>query len=102
MERKYDNAMHRLVDRGEWQHTWHMKGKFGHVDWYDKDNLAVVEREIYAAREAAALLERLATEAEESMRAHMPNVRAHAQRTLCAVVCSPLLGALLFLALLCF
>lgn len=76
MERKYDNPMHRLVDRGEWQHTWHMKGRFGHVDWYDKDNLAVVEREIYAARETAALLERLADEAETSMRAHMPNAES--------------------------
>ena len=73
MEEKYDNPMHRLIDRKGWKHSWHMKGRFGRVDWYDKDNLEVVKREIYAARETAAVLERLATEAEESMKEHMPS-----------------------------
>lgn len=73
MEEKYNNPMHRLIDRKGWKHSWHMKGRFGRVDWYDKDNLEVVKREIYAARETAAVLERLATEAEESMKEHMPS-----------------------------
>ena len=54
----------KLIDRGEWKHSWHLKTKNGLVDWENQENKECVSRELVSARLEAHKLMDLCEEVE--------------------------------------
>lgn len=62
-------SVFRLIDRGEWKHSWHLPKHSSGVDWWHADTIATVTQQRDAAiREASALLQlALSIEIPESL-----------------------------------
>jgi len=47
----------RLIDRGEWKHSWHLKKNiYGNIDWNHVENISKLKEQIAEARNEAQWL----------------------------------------------
>jgi len=47
----------RLIDRGEWKHSWHLKkDRYGNIEWNHVENIAKLKEQIAEARNEAQWL----------------------------------------------
>lgn len=56
MDKLLCKKLEEFLDRGLWKNTWHMHKKWGHLDWYNLDNLDLTRKLLLGALASAEAL----------------------------------------------